>query len=117
MVEPGLQVGAVQAELAPGLLQQRQGVAAGLFWGAESLQVAVFAEGKGGRMDFAGWAVLLGWVMDGKTPRRLKLNGGQLLGGWLVGAERRGVVVVHAVLSGCGAPCRHGGCQRREIRR
>ena len=46
VVEPWLQVGAVQAKLTAGLLQQRQGVAAALLRSAEGLQFGVLTEGK-----------------------------------------------------------------------
>ena len=82
VIQPGVEVGAIDAQAALGLLEHGQCVGAGHLRLIEALQRQVLAEDE--RRRFCPWVVARGRfvIAHGKTPRRLKLDGGKLC--WLV---------------------------------
>ncbi|MNF62643.1 hypothetical protein D3C84_443270 [compost metagenome] len=77
VVEPGFQVGAVQAEAATCLLHQCQGVGAGVFGCAETLEPVVGAEDEGGGLPVRRFGLGGGRVVHAEAPRRLEFDGRQ----------------------------------------
>ncbi|MCY1374129.1 hypothetical protein D9M69_614460 [compost metagenome] len=82
VIQPGVEVGAIDAQAAPGLLEHGQGVGTGHLRLIEAFQRQVLAEEE--RRRLCPWALDRGrfGVAHGKTPRRLKLDGGKRC--WLV---------------------------------
>ncbi|MNR00118.1 hypothetical protein D3C85_1158790 [compost metagenome] len=77
VIEPGFQVGAVQAEAAVCLLHERQGVGAGAFRGTEALEPVVAAEDEGGRLPARRFGLGGRRVVHAEAPRRLEFDGRQ----------------------------------------
>ncbi|MNF67368.1 hypothetical protein D3C84_491800 [compost metagenome] len=109
VVQPGFQVRRVQAQAAAGLVEQGEGMAAQQLRGAGGLHGLMLAQDEGRRFRPNGRLAALGArIVDGKTPRRVEVEGGQFVAVVVIAfrgvAHRRASQALSRTMSTWGMP-------------